>query len=170
MFTKEDYKKYFEQLAGIERLMIYLVRDMLLLIEDEGLKDTLSRIASDEVRHYEYVKQLFDSLLLGGEQDKRQFVRRHSLGRMKIKVVGKDIIFDAYCANISQTGVCIEFEGGKAPEGDLELWIEFFDKQEPQHHFGRIVWSAQIDPELSVGKINYKGGLEFQEKAAYYGK
>lgn len=170
MFTKEDYKKYFEQIAGIERLMICFVRDMLLLVEDEELRGTLNRIAGDEVRHYEYVKQLFDTLLLGDEQDKRQFVRRHSLGKVKIKVVGKDIVFDAYCANISQSGIGIEFTPEEIPEGDLELWIEFFDKQEPQHHFGRIVWSVQIDPELRMGKINYKGGVEFQEKKAHYEK
>lgn len=162
MFTKEDYKKYFEQIAGIERLMICLVRDMLLLVEDEELRGTLSRIAGDEVRHYEYIKHLFDSLLLGDEQDKRQFVRRHSLGKVKIKVVGKDIFFDAYCANISQSGIGIEFTPKEIPEGDLELWVEFFDKQEPQHHFGRIAWSVQIDQELSIGKIDYKSGISFQ--------
>lgn len=162
MFTKEDYKKYFEQIARLERLMIYLVRDILLLIEDEELRKVLGKIADDEVRHYEYVKQLFDDCLLSTELEKRQFIRSHSLGRVKAKISGKDIVFDAYCVNISQTGICIEFKGKEVPEGDLELWIEVFDKQEPQHHFGRIVWSAQIDPELSMGKIDYKAGMSFQ--------
>ncbi|MDO8663087.1 MAG: PilZ domain-containing protein [Candidatus Omnitrophota bacterium] len=161
MFSKDDYKEYFQQIAGVERLMIYNVQDLLILLDDQELKYTLRNVASDESRHYGYIKEIFDSILFQDEAEKRRFIRIHSLGRVKIKIKGKDGFIEAYCVNISPGGICIESNQKINPQDTLELWVDFFNGREPGHHFGTLLWRAEIGADLQIESIRYQAGVRF---------
>jgi len=52
MFTKDDFRKYFGQLARMERKMIYGVHELAGEIDDSALKKTLHDIGEREIKHY----------------------------------------------------------------------------------------------------------------------
>jgi len=162
MFSKDDYKEYFEQIAALERFMLYNLQDLLILLDDQELKYTLRNVASDEAKHYGYIKEIFDAVLFQDEAEKRKFLRVHSLGRVKIKVKDKEGLLEAYCVNISPAGICIESNQKINPGDVLELWVDFFDGQEAQHHFGTLVWRVEIDADLQVERIRYQAGIRFR--------
>jgi len=162
MFTKEDYQEYFEQMASMERTMIYCLKEDLLLLEDYDLRNKLEEIAKDEMRHYLYIMEIFDSILFHEEAEKRKFFREHALGRVKIKQTGKDVIIEGYCYNISQGGIGVEFNKKFDLGGELELWIDLYDKPGAMHCHGRLSWCVEVDPNLSLGKITCKAGVELR--------
>ena len=162
MFTKEDYKEYFEQIASLERKMIYGLEDIFLSLDDEETRRTLNVVAADEKNHYVMVRHIFDSLLLENETEKRKFLREHSLGVVRIKSLSSGAAFDAYCVNISEGGLCVEFGGAVGTEGEFDLIIELFGKEELKHCVGKFVWRLDINPKLQIGKVEYKAGIEFK--------
>ena len=63
MLSKEDYKKYLDQMAEIELAMIKAYSECIPLTEDEELKKILSNIVNDETYHLKLVISLKELLL-----------------------------------------------------------------------------------------------------------
>ena len=164
MFSKEDYKEYFQQIAALERAMIFNMFDVMTLLDDEKIKNSLIKVANDEKRHYLYIKQVFDSILFKGDTEKREFLRNHSLGKARIKLEGSTDSFDGYCINISEGGICVESAHYLNPGNSVELWVDFFDGRQAQHYRGRLIWCAKIKNDLYIQKVRYQAGLHFETK------
>ncbi len=63
MLNREDYKKYLEQMAEIERHMIEVYSACASLAQDSLLKDTFLKIVEDEKRHSGLVSSLRDLIV-----------------------------------------------------------------------------------------------------------
>lgn len=154
MFTKEDYKEYFEQIARCERDMLFAVQDALLLIKDENIRSTIERVARAEVRHYSYIKGICDSLLLTNETEKRQHDRKYLLGTVLIRSSQGEI--RGKCMDISESGVRVECDKS-IPVGDnLELHIDLYEEKEKLRRSGKIVWLKQVNPSCYIGGVQFK--------------
>jgi hypothetical protein len=161
MFTRTDYHEYFEQIAGLERLMIYRIHEVLPSVDEPGIRGTLETIANDEKRHYGYIRGIFDSILLTSETERRRFMREHMLGKARIRLAGDGREFEGYCVDISRSGACVEFSENIPVSGDFEIWIEPFNGESTRHFQGRLAWNVEISPKLRVGNIKFKIGVEF---------
>jgi hypothetical protein len=161
MFTDRDYLVYFEQIAALERLMIYHLHEVLLGITDVRIKQPLEEVLQDEKRHYAYVRGMFDSILFKSSVEKRAFLREHLLGVARLKLAGSRETFEGYFTDISPGGAAVEFDQLVSLDGDIELWLEPFDNGVPQHFWGKAAWSQEISPRLQVGKIKFRAGVEF---------
>ena len=58
MLTKQDYRRYLEQMAVIEVKMIGIYADCAKRTEDSYLRDIFNRLTDDEKRHRDIVEQL----------------------------------------------------------------------------------------------------------------
>lgn len=164
MFTEQDYKEYFDQIASLERLMVYRLYEVLFVVEDQAIWRALEEIGRDERRHYGYIREIFDSILFQNEKEKRRHAREHVLGKAWIKVLdGQDqgAIFEGYCVDISKSGACLEFDRFMPFHGDAELQIKPYGDGEAQRHVGRLIWSVLINPSLQMGSIQFKVGMKF---------
>jgi len=63
MLNREDYKKYLEQMAEIERNMIGIYSACVPLTQDVMLKNTFLKLIEDEKRHSELVASLRDLIV-----------------------------------------------------------------------------------------------------------
>lgn len=64
MFSKDDYREYFEEIARLEDFMAHNVKEILSRLDDEQYKDSLRKVADDEIKHYNYARQVLDSVLI----------------------------------------------------------------------------------------------------------
>jgi hypothetical protein len=165
MFTRDDYNGYFEQIASLERLMIYRLQETMPLIDDPAIKRPLQEVADDERQHYNFIRTIFDSILFEGDDDRRRFFRNHRLGKVKVKIPGDGVILEGYCLDVSEGGLCIELEQKIAHKGAVEVWADFFDAAAPFHGFGEMAWGVEINPKLSMGKIRFKAGIRLTDQA-----
>lgn len=156
MFTKENYKEYFDQIARTERMMIYRVHNILPHLDDGSVKTVLEGIAQDELKHYVLVKDALDVFLLEGEAEKRKYQRESSLGNIEVGRKGADQKTEAWCVNMSQSGVCIESEKPFKQGDRVKLSIKLYNKDESIDKTARIVWTNQIQPNF------YITGAEFE--------
>lgn len=161
MFTREDYHKYLQEVAGIERMMIYFIKDLLPRVEDHAMHQALLKVSKDEVSHYESVITLFNETMTEGEDNKRHFIRQHALGKVSVKGLQTHQVFEGYCANFSEGGIGIEFFHEKPLEEELEIKVHFFDSQESKTFLGQMVWEVQVDSQCRMGRINAMAGLKF---------
>ncbi len=161
MFTDEDYEEYFEQIAGLERLMVYSIHELLPKIEDATIRLPLEEVAKDEIRHYAYIRAIFDSILVKSDLEKRKFTREHRLGKALVKVIKTGLTYEGYCLDISTSGACVEFDQELPIDTDLEVRIEPFDGQEAKTYLGKFAWNARINPHLQMGNIKFKAGIQF---------
>jgi hypothetical protein len=164
MFTKQDYVEYFQQIASVERMMIYRVSDILLEMENMDMRSPLESLLEDEKKHYSIVLGIFDDLLLEDQDDRRKFRREHFLGKVKMKVNDSGENLEGYCVNISEGGICIEFDEHIYPDALVELWIDFFDGRESQHHVGKLAWSVELPKELQIARVTTKAAIDFSKK------
>ncbi len=155
MFTKDDYAAYFDQIARIERKMIYGVYDLKEEIKDPGTSRVLQKIGDDEVRHYGYVLKMLKTI---GEQrpfEMRCESREYCLGRVRFKqpqgFPGK--VLKACCVNWSKKGICLESAANFSPETMCEMEIHLFDKAESVSCRGRVVWSKEVEPGFYISGI-----------------
>lgn len=161
MFTKEDYKAYFDEVAMMERAMIYQAEELIASVKDPVITNPLNSIANDEIRHYSVVMTIIDRMLLKDEIEKREFQREHLLGAVRLKFSGGKE-FSAYCVNISEKGICVEYEDSLPENGEFEVWVDFFDGAPSVHRTrGFIKWSVKVRNISYIAGINYRSGLEF---------
>ena len=157
MFTKEDYDKYFEQIAYVERKMIYGVYDLARKIDDPPISRVLQRVGDDEVRHYGLVLKMLKMADPGHSENRRE-VRESYLGTILLKNSQDPLLgeINARCVNLSKIGVCLECKKDLPISGVWDLKIQLFDKKEAMAYRGRVVWSKKIEPDF------YIGGIEFE--------
>jgi hypothetical protein len=160
MFTREDYIRYFEQLAHVERKMIYLVNDMVAQLSDEQVINNLRRIAADEAKHYTFILDLLSAHLeFSKHGEHRLSVRAHTLGPVDLTVSGGAASgggFRGYCSNLSKNGMCLESSQSFQPGETYSLKIMPYDHHGPAlERKGRVVWMREI---LDF----YIGGIAFE--------
>lgn len=155
MFTKADYMKYFDQLARVERKMIYRTLDLEREIADPSVKRVLQKIGDDEVRHYGYILKLVHQLEGSEEQGGRRKTREYGLGGVLLHAKTPAQKKRAYCVNMSETGICLEYENDYPLTGEWELAIRLFGNKETIHRRARFIWSKEAEPCF------YVGGMEF---------
>lgn len=157
MFTKEDYDRYFEQIAHVERKMIYGVYDLAREIDEPSISRILQRVGDDEVRHYGQVLKML-KMADPGHSESRREVRESYLGTILLKN-SQDLSLgeiNARCVNFSKIGVCLECKKDLPVSGVWDLQIQLFDKKEKIIQRGRIIWSKNIEPDF------YISGFEFE--------
>lgn len=155
MFTKDDYAAYFDQIARVERRMIYGVYDLKEEIKDPGISRVLQKIGDDEVRHYGYALEMLKTI---GEQshfEMRCEPRGYCLGIVQLKQP-QDFsgpALKAYCVNLSKKGICVE-GAANFPLGTVcELEIHLFDKVESVSCRGKVVWIKEVEPGFCISGI-----------------
>ncbi len=156
MFTREDYEKYFLQVAHVERKMVFGVYDLAREIDEPSLIKLLQKIGEDEIRHYGQVLKMLKLSLNFDHPETRRESRDYygtvSLGSGQ-DPTGKGI--KAYCVNLSKTGICLESTQELPVAQVLDLEIRLFNKTPVLKRQGRIVWSKKIEQDF------YIGGMEF---------
>lgn len=162
MFTKKDYDNYFDQIARIERKMIYRAFELGRQLEDIPLKRALQKIGDDEVRHYGYVLKMLQAIADIGRQELRCEIRKHSLATIRLRSLQEQDCNEAqaYCINLSKSGMSMECEQD-FPLGSLwELTIQIFGKEEPLCCRGKVVWIKEVEPNLYVSGMIFEGLIE----------
>ena len=155
MFTKDDYDKYFDQIARVERKMIYGAYDLGRQIDDPGITRVLQKIGDDEVRHYGYVLRMLRLTAEPEQSEKRRAVREYFLGTILLRSLQGPVAreINAYCVNLSKTGICLEC-GEDLPSGEAwELKIRLFDKDQEISQRGKVVWSKEVEPGFYISGI-----------------
>lgn len=153
MFTKEDYKEYFEQIGRLERAMIFIGEDLLQLLEDAKIRSIIDNLVRDESRHYAYIKSIFNSLLLADETDKRKYMREHSLGIVLIS--NKQGSVNARCIDISKGGIKIETDQAIYAGDNFKFHISLYGKKEEEMRSGKLIWVKKIDAGCYVGGVQF---------------
>lgn len=149
MFTREDYIRYFEQLAHVERKMIYIVNDTIAQLTDERIINSLRKIAADEVKHYSFILDLLATQLeFGKNSEQRLSARESALGSVDLtpaEGAGSSSGFRGYCSNLSKTGMCLESARPFRPGENYNLNIRPYDSSGPVlERRGRVVWMREI--------------------------
>jgi hypothetical protein len=155
MFTNNDYKEYFEQIARVERAMIYDLQDLVLIMKDGKNKKILENITDDEVRHYSYILKIFNSFLFENVSEKRQHVRTHSLGRVVLENIKNKDIIKGHCVDISDGGVRIETDKKIDVNDKFNLEIGLYNNSDKIKCLGRLVWVKEIENEGCIGGIEF---------------
>lgn len=65
MFTKDAYRKYFQEILELERRMVDESRQLADQVDDPEIRQFMLRIMMDEMRHVSYVEEL---IRLTGDQ------------------------------------------------------------------------------------------------------
>jgi len=156
MFTKEDYKKYFDQIARIERTMIYMAHDILSKLEDKSAKEVLRDIGNDELRHYVLVKDALDVFFLSSEAEKRKYQRENLLGEIEVKREITGVKAEAWCVNISQSGLCMESRQSLRSGDKISLSIKLYSKEEALNKSGVVVWIKETQSGLYISGVAFQ--------------
>ncbi len=157
MFTKEDYDKYFEQIARVERKMIYGVYDLGREIDDPLITNVLKKIGDDEVRHYGYVLKMLKATEAAGQLENRREVREHYLGTVRLwrSQDPSRAEISARCVNLSKIGICLECAENLSSSGVWDIEIRLFDKEKVIVCQGRVVWSKEVEPDFHISGIEF---------------
>ena len=156
MFTKADYVNYFDQLARVERKMIYRSYDLGLEVADVTVARVLKKIGDDEVRHYGYVMKMLRHIEAPGVLEKRRQAREYCLGILRLSFPGSQANeLKAYCVNFSDHGVCLEYEQSEPVEATCDLVIHLFGKEEALRRRGKFVWSKEVEPGFHIAGVEF---------------
>jgi hypothetical protein len=157
MFTREDYEKYFFQIAHVERKMVYGVYDLASELDEPSLMGVLRKVGDDEVRHYGQVLKMLKLSLGFSQTENRREPREYYLGTVLLKSVqesaGGEI--KAYCVNLSKTGICLESAQELPVDQVRDLEIRLFNQDPLSNRQGRIIWNKQVEPGLYIGGIQF---------------
>ncbi|HNX68540.1 MAG TPA: PilZ domain-containing protein [Candidatus Omnitrophota bacterium] len=159
MFSKRDYIQYFEQVACLERKMIYRVTDMLGVVEDPYVCGVLKGLGADAMRRYSLLSDLLQSKSFSeSAADKRLVNRRSALGKVRLIFKERGLFkeLSAYCVNFSHQGLCFESEHRVEAGARFEVRISLFDQCEPIRSVGKVVWVKEALPGF------YLAGMQFE--------
>jgi hypothetical protein len=155
MFTKEDYGKYFDQIAQVERKMIYGVYDLGHEINDPSIARVLEEIGNDEVRHYGYVLKMLALTVEPGQSKSHREVRGSSLGTVLLRgQTAKEI--KASCVNLSKNGIYLECAQDLSSSGVLDLEIRLLGEDKVMVRRGRVVWSKEVETDFYISSIKFE--------------
>ena len=158
MFTRDDYAAYFDQIARVERKMVYGVYDLREEIRDPGISRALEKIGDDEARHYGYALKMLEAIGAQKPFESRCESREYCLGTIQLRQPqgspGK--IMKAYCVNISKKGICLEGAADLSPGEIYELEVRFFGKEEKISCRGKVVWSKAIEPGFYISGVFFE--------------
>jgi hypothetical protein len=157
MFTREDYLRYFEELAHIERKMIYIVNDAVAQLGDQRVINSLRRVAADEAKHYSFILELMSAYLESGKPgEKRLSAREHALGVVDLMGPTPGAGSRGYCSNLSKTGMCLESAKSFQPGEEYSFKIKLYDQPgTPLERQGRVVWVREV-LDFYIGGISFE--------------
>jgi hypothetical protein len=157
MFIKGDYESYFEQIAHVERKMVYGVYELARQIEDPAITGALNKIGDDEVRHYGYVLKMLEVTKDPARPEHRREPRTYCLGMIRLRKIEDEAgEVGARCVNLSANGICLESAEALLPGSAWELEIRFFDKNEVIGRHGRVVWCKEVETGLFMSGIEFR--------------
>jgi hypothetical protein len=156
MFTRQDYIGYFESVEIQERTMIYRLYDFMHTLSEGYLKEALTEIANDEVIHYSFLKNLLNTALRAGH-DQRRWQRENAFGTISITGAGEKNAHEMYIVDASEGGLCIEGQAALSVGARVDVRGETFTKDTRFNSPARIVWVRKILPE------HYICGLDFEK-------
>lgn len=156
MFTKQDYIGYFEAVEIQERTMIYRLYDFLQTLSEGYLKEALTEVANDEVVHYSFLKNLLNTVLREG-QDQRRWQRKNAFGVVSIAIADEKGAREMYIVDASDGGLCIEGPAAISAGTRVDVRGETFKKDKRFIRPARVVWVRKILPE------HYICGLDFEK-------
>lgn len=155
MFSRQDYLKYFDQIAHVERKMIYGTYDLGLEVDDPAITRVLQKIGDDEVRHYGYVLKMLREITGEEHVESRGEPREYCLGVILLRNA-EGQRNRAYCVNLSKSGICLESER-ELPVGTIwDLEIQLFGKAEALTRRGKIVWSKKMEEQFYIHGIAFE--------------
>lgn len=156
MFTRADYDNYFDQIARVERKMIYRSYELDQELDDEPLKRILKRVGEDEVRHYGFVLQMLRDTGDPGHAEKRRATREYCLGMIQLRdPEGGSGEAKAYCVNLSEAGICLESISELRSGRTLEMVIRLFGGSEAISKRGKVVWAKEVEPGFYISGIQF---------------
>ena len=156
MFTKDDFRKYFGQLARMERKMIYGVHELAGEIDDSALKKILHDIGEREIKHYNQVLKLPQVVGLGHFEGRRES-REDVLGIVRLRDAENpgSIEVKAYCVDLSKNGICLESPEDFSVSSVWDLEIQLLNNQEIMTHRGRLARTKKIESDCLIGGIDF---------------
>jgi len=160
MFSKRDYIQYFEQIACMERKMIYRVTDLVAEVEDVYVVGVLKGMSSDAMRRYSLISDLLQSRSFSeSAADKRLVNRRSALGKVRLVYKERGLFqeLQAYCVNFSHQGMCFESEHRVDVGAHFEVSIALFEQDEPMRCTGKVVWVREILPGFFLAGMRFDG-------------
>ena len=156
MFTKEDYRDYFQAIVVKKRTTLFKLQELLSRASDENLINALTPVLREQLQHYVFTREIFETILLGSEREKRVFEREHTLGQVRIKSPNADSFVSAHCVDISKGGIGIECEKELSIGDEIEVWINMYGKNVSLHQFGKLVWYKKVESGLYIGGVQFK--------------
>lgn len=85
MFTRADYERYFDEIARVERKMIYKSYDLAQELDEPVLVQALRKIGDDEIRHYGLVLKMLRHIDDPARIDQRLEAREYALGTVLMR-------------------------------------------------------------------------------------
>jgi hypothetical protein len=155
MFTKADYERYFDQIAQVEKKMIYGVYDLGHEISDPSITRVLKEIGNDEIRHYGYVLKMLAFTVEPEQSKSHRETRRYSLGTVLLRdQTAKEI--KAYCVNLSKSGIYLECSQELSSSEVLDLEIRLSGEDKVMARRGRVVWSKEVEKDFYISSIEFE--------------
>lgn len=157
MFTSADYEKYFDQIARVERKMIYGSYELGLDREDPAVVRFLKRIGDDEVRHYGYVLKMLKDISNPIHLEHRREYREYCLGIIRLWRVHGEATENvkAYCVNLSQGGICLECDRELFAGEEWNLEIKLFGQAESKCYQGKVAWSRKVEENFFINGMAF---------------
>ncbi len=158
MFTREDYDNYFEQIARVERKMVYGAYELGREINDPSITRVLEKIGDDEVRHYGYILKMLREIEDPKYFEKRRAERAYALGTILLRCPSDKGPKEApaYCVNLSKIGICLEGAEKLSPGVVLELKLRLLDGEKEISCMGKVVWSKEVEANLFISGIEFE--------------
>lgn len=157
MFTRADYERYFDEIARVERKMVYKSYDLCRELDEPVLVQALRKIGDDEIRHYGMVLKMLRHIADPERMEKRFEARDYALGTIAMK--GPDgqspREVHAYCVNLSKGGICLECEQELFAGNVWQLEIRSFDGEDVLTRRAKVVWRKQIEPDFYIAGFAY---------------
>ncbi len=160
MFSSHDYQKYFEEIAIIERKMVYKLKPLLSAPLTPENQKILQDVWDDEIRHYAYARSILMEILKLPKDERRQFHRELFLGEVELKEIPGGQSYFPKLIDFSESGAGLEFDSDVPEDGTFEIIIRFYHDKPPVTQLGRIVWKRKITPGLGV---SYLAGFSFKK-------
>lgn len=159
MFTKEDYKVYFEEIAMTELMMICRAQEIISSVKDPSVINPLKGIVDDEVRHYLAVMGMIDKVLLKLQIDQGTIKREFFLGDARLKSIISKREFSGYCVKVLEKAICVECPDALPENEEFEIWVNFYDGSASIHiPRGSIKWSVKVRQISCIAGIGRETG------------
>ncbi|MDD5438789.1 MAG: PilZ domain-containing protein [Candidatus Omnitrophica bacterium] len=164
MFTKKDYREYFEQISVLERGMIYAQYRLKAQTDDTRIISVCDTIIEDEVKHYRYARFILESFFFDDADERRLYQRRFCIGDMTMMAAGRDRPVSARCIDISPAGLGFEGDEPLYPGADITVSMESYNGKVSVKCQARIVWMKPLTLVPPKGeKITvFLGGMQFK--------